>query len=348
MMDIPIEPTYLTLFDYGYSQTEEAVEVVFSHEKSFNPHSIKFDFDPTSSENSICVTIPDQPPIFCGDLYGPLSGIEEIYANDETTKLILKKKTPNDWPVIIQSIHSIKKIIDPKSAFLIFACLSQIPPEVQSPGKQNMMLFLKLSAHMCFPPALRILGQLYIGENEQFNEGFSLIRLASEKYNDLEATSQLGQIFSLSSDENARKNGMILLQQAAKSGDQSAMIHIGQLLSPFSSFEWFEKDGLKALKIFQAALEVEPNPLIYHEMAKIYYYGCEGVKQDIAEAQIFQNKAKEQDPRIEDLTSKIEKQKDQDSKSLGSKIAMGTLTIGVLGLFGYYIMKKLMNDNDDN
>ena len=338
-----IDPNLKRLYDYVFSQTEETLNISLRHPITFNPHSIEVHI----TEKTIEMGVSDEIPILCGSLFAPLEDNPEWIYGDTETQLILKKKQPQKWDIIITSIASSTNYkIDPKSAFLIYTVLSRVGSEEEQPDAFN---YLSLSAQYGFPPSLREFGKILLNSPNNKTLGLGYLETAANHYQDQDSLVTLGLIYSLS--ERNKPKGLQYLKEAIDLQYAPAFTTLAELLSPYSTLQYPEKNVNEAKRFLEDSLKIEETASAYHQLALIALYGTEDNPPNEEKAKELQEKAMKLDDLVPPLpdkktllasTNSLDKQK----TSTAEKIAIGLTTVSLIAAAGYAIFRQIHKFND--
>jgi TPR repeat protein len=151
------------------------------------------------------------------------------------------------------------------------------------------MDYLELSVGVGFVPALMAFVRLCLGQSTAHQHGIEMLRVAANRYHNVEATARLAYFMSLEGDEE----GFATLERAAAAGCAVAHCLLGKLLSPACPDRWSPKNGAKAMEHLQRCAEIHANCLASCEMARLLWVGCDGVPQDRERAKELYSQAEE-------------------------------------------------------
>lgn len=254
-----IDPRYQSLYDYDVQQDDDQITAFFKIPKDFDIDIISINCDITESEkSSLSVTIPNEPPIICGSLFAEVipesvkTLVESKNANgkhDTYFNITLQKKSKFIWPALIVGRHPKTNDIDPKSVYLMYII------KAESPKKEDKRLALdeiSYAVDLGLPVAIRVYSGILFEKDER-EKGIEMLKFAADEYNDPDAMCQLGRIFFYWKKET-KKEGLEYLKKASKLGKSEVNGFIGQILSPFSKFEYDEKDPEEAVHYLQLAV----------------------------------------------------------------------------------------------
>jgi hypothetical protein len=259
-------------FDWTCDETDSHLFITFSFPPAYDLSTVRSRLYKVDSKSCISVTLPDGPYL----LHGILTGDAQLATldpreSDHSVVLSIAKSSPGRWKLPVKfPLHTLTGI-DPKSAFQI----AQLVLQSHQSLEDRAIELLQHSANCGFLPALRQLGDAYLGSDETFDAGISLLMVAANNYGDDYARCKLAMVHILDG-ENA-DNYFQFLARAASQGVVAAHLFLGQLLSPFSEFPWDSKSGIEAKRHLELAVAGEPGPDALAELAKLLHEGCEGV-----------------------------------------------------------------------
>ena len=307
--EIYILNEYKFLYEWKFQSTEEEAEIIFSFPPTFNSRSLSIKLN--EAKTGITVELPDMIPFVTGKLFEEVEGYDTTSTNNSFI-ISFRKKTSNEWPILITDIHPDTHRIDPQSAFVLSEYFRQSD---QDSNKELSLKLLFESASCGYLPAMRLFSTLFISNAELSKEALNMIVRGASFYNDPMLTLNYAVILSASDDPNVRTSSINYFHAAANMGVVIARSYIGQMISPLSEYPFQIKNATKAAEIFEKVLEESPNECIAcHELAKLLYNGV-GVPLDEQRAEELQKRALENNPEVPPL-EKLSKSKLAEIKKM--------------------------------
>lgn len=337
-----IDPSLLNLYDYTFQQNENTLTLNLEYPETFNPKALEINH----VDNTLEIGVHDEIPIVCGTLYSSFKPDPKIEYGPTKTTIIFEKSTPEKWNILISAPYPGREEgynIDPKSAFIIYQFLFSTNNQENQEAGLN---YLSISASMGFPPSLKIFASYLMNSEEHRSIGLNYMTIAASRYKDLEAMNTCGAIYSLS--EHGKEIGLRFLSSAIESGFAPAFITMAQLLSPFSSLDYPEKDAQKAKEFLEDGLKIEESAEAYHELALIYQNGTEEMKPNQEQALRLQEKAVALDKNTPPLPEKkILLKAAKETVSTKTRAGIGIITLAFIGIVGYSIYKNLHKSDSE-
>ena len=277
-----IPKNLVSLYNWEFKDSPKEASIVFEFPDNFNPASIEYTLNKTN--DSVLVTMQQSVPILCGYLYEKAVKISHKLEQNKFTILIEKEKK-GEWPMMVKSIHSDIKAIDPKSAFICFQVLSA--SENEESGKWAFQM-LQNSARHGYMDAIYVYSSIMFDTKGKEESALNCLLLGTEVYDDPLCHFQIGILFVTK--KNDPESALFHLKKAADNGIMIANFSIGQIYSPISTVKYNKKDPKMALDYFIKIPENERSPGLLSELAEYYEKGI-GVKQNKALAQKYREEA---------------------------------------------------------
>ena len=330
-----IQPDLQELYNWEFKDEEDEVEIVVSFPQTFNTKALKAQLN--GDRTAISITIDGQPPVVMGKLFQPVTDMTRSIQSGNIT-FTLTKAAPEAWPVLITDAHPDTSDIDPQSMTFIGELKLRMGTEE---SVQQGQALLQRACDLGYPPALLFMHTLFSNTEELQEASLMLLQHAALVYHYPAAMTKLG-IIMLGVGKTAEGEQMLLA--AAEAGLPLAMSYLGQLYSPLTEAP-FPKDAEKAVKLFQAVREVQPDePIMCYELAKMYYNGV-GVELNEELAQELHKLAKKElaeCPDLEKIGEKQEKKQEEPKKSKFSAVdAMAVVAVGSVILGGAFTLFKM-------
>ena len=335
-----IQPDLQELYDWDFKNEEDEVEIVVSFPPTFNTKALKAQLN--GDRTAISITVDGQPPIVMGKLFEPVTDMTKSIQSDNVT-FTLTKATPQPWPILIKDAHPDTTDLDPRSMLMIAQVM--LGQGTNESIEQGQMLLLK-GCELGYVPTLMLTHELFAkSEDPQLRDvSVRLLQKAALVYRNPVAMMQLGLIMIGQPETVAEGEQMMLA--AAEAGLPIAMSYLGQLYSPLTEAP-FPKDVEKAVKLFQAVRELQPDePIMCHELAKMYYNGV-GVELNEELAQELQKRAKMtlvECPELEKIEVKQQEEKKEAEAKKGkfsAVDAMAVVAVGSVILGGAFTLFKM-------
>ena len=342
-----ISPHYIDAYDWYVDDKPTIAVVGFVIPEIMNIDSINAEL----SEDGECIYVGNEemPPLLCGRLFEAAESIEKTIESGNQMIVSVIKKNPGSWPFLITSSHKERKLIDPKSAFLIYRLFAISDEKEDDNNGEIPLRHLQYSAQCGFPPSMSTLAVIYLSNPAMRSEGLKLLSIAANVYNDANSMYQLGTLMSMSSETT--EQGFEYMKKASEK-IPDAMVGMGEYLSPLSEVPYKEKNAEEAVKYLQKALEKQPdNWMGLTTLAHLMFFGI-GIKQDVNTATDMQRKAMEINPKcpplaIDDPKALAIKQRmepapivEKNENPLQKGIILGASAAVLIG-FGALVYKSL-------
>lgn len=265
-----INPNYQSLYNYDVDQDEDQITVILRVPKEFKTNSITVMCENSESlKCGLTISIPNEPPFVCGSLFADVV-TETVKTNVETKKsngknvqffnVTLQKKSKFTWPALIVGKHPITDQIDAMSTYLMYILNAGSDKEEDQKLAQDEISY---AVNLGLPVAGRVYAGILLEKGER-SKGIEVLRSVADEYNDPDAMCQIGRILCYWKKET-RKEGLSYLKKASKLGKSEVNGLIGQILSPFSEFEYDYKDPKEAVHFLRLAIEEENHDLEVEE-----------------------------------------------------------------------------------
>ena len=342
-----ISPQYIQTYDWYIEDTKNFSVLYFIIPEILNVDSIKTEL--TEDGENIYVGIDEMPPFLCGRLFGDATSVSKE-TKEGHLLVTVHKKMPEFWTFFITSSHKELKLIDPKSAFLIYRLFAISPDKNDETQGKIPFRHLQYSAQCGFPPAMSTLAVIYLSNPSTREQGVKLLSIGANVYKDANSMYQLGVLLSLSPDTT--EQGFNFMKVAAEK-IPDAMAGMGEYLSPLSDVPYPHKNPEEAVEWLQKALKIQPdNWEALTTLAHLMFFGI-GIKQDVNTATDLQRKAMEINPKcpplaIDNPKALALKQKmenpslpqEEDVTPMKKGIIFGATAAVILG-FGAIVYKSL-------
>ena len=322
-----INPHYQSLYNYDVDQDDDEITIILQipNECENIPISVNTEISP-SQKYGITVEIPNEPPFVCGTLFADIIP-ESVKTHIETKKINRKlkkcfeitfqKKTSFVWPALIVARHPISEKIDPMSTYLMYILKAQSIKEEDQKLAQDEILY---AVNLGLPVASRVYAQILFDKDER-EKGISVLKSAANEYNDPDALDQVGRILCYWKKET-RREGLDYLRRASRLGKSDVNGLIGQILSPFSEFEYDHKDPKEAVHFLRLAIEDENDELEVEE--EIEEKERKGEFPKIEEEEEDKDTPEDEEPRIE-KEFEIDNERSVYQKELDKILASGII-----------------------
>lgn len=257
-----INPQLEPLYNYNISQNENQITIILNVPNDFDANIISIDCESTEPQKfGLKVSIPNNPPFICGAIFAEVIP-ESVKTQIETKKtkknvynyfnITLDKKSKFIWPSLIVGKHPITDEIDPMSIYLISIIKLQSNKEEERVVAENEISY---AVDLGLPIATRVYAEYLINNNEK-EKCIELLKSSADEYNDADSMCELGRILCNWKKETIAE-GLEYLKRASKLGKTEINGLIGQILSPFSNFEYDNKDPKEAVHYLQLAINPE-------------------------------------------------------------------------------------------
>ena len=268
--------THQALFDWT-AVDGDTVFVRFTIPEGFDAGQITVNLN--EAKTAIAVEIPNEPPLLCGALTGPVVDASLSLENGVAI-LALKKVESAPWELVVASVHPDTKEIDPKSAYLLFEVHS-VRNQILTDDGTDYVSLLKASASAGYLKAISVIANLSV-QNELPDvqrEGIRWLMLAADEYNDVKSMALLG--WYLGNVHGYEDQAIEYLNRAIALGHQRAWWVLGMMYSPYSGFcdDFERKNAGKAVEYFEKA---GTDKEVLEELLKLYERGGDGLKPDSA------------------------------------------------------------------
>ena len=263
------------------TQDSEKVTIQFQFPPNYNLSTVNCKLSSHNTAISVSLIYADLPPLLCGPLFDPVSGMTVNRDSEKgTLELTLVKTIPREWDSVIKYASPDTKI-DPKSCFdKWMSCAAR--------GEKAMDLLVKSTA-VGYCMAMNTLGVILLSQPQTHTEGIITLLTAINKYQDLTAMCTLGSVWVMSQDEDERTSGLDLLLRAADLNHSTAFFDLGQIYSPISAVP-IPKDPKKSVEYFRkyldSRLEIDESfdPWVHYYLGKMYARGYENFEADAEKA----------------------------------------------------------------
>ncbi|EAY06695.1 hypothetical protein TVAG_211470 [Trichomonas vaginalis G3] len=285
-----IKPELMRLYIWDYSQKGNIINIGIMACPGADLSKIKTEID----QDSILVSLPNEPPIIAGKLFMPVK-TSKTKLTDKGLIIALITDSEKEWPTIVVAPHPKTQQLDPLTAFSIF----QVNMNSNNPDLiQGALPLLFLSSDVGYPPALIAFYDIFhtsLGMSQKAN---GYLNLAMEKYNYPIAFFKKGM--ELLQESNDAEKAIEYFTKSEEFGYIFAKTQIGAILSPLSKYTYSKKDATKAAQLFESVLKEDEDITALHELSKLLYTGT-GVPQDKARAKSMMAKVKSAIPDVPDL-----------------------------------------------
>jgi hypothetical protein len=271
-----IPPALTGAYNWRMDQSETKVIVTLTFPLTFNVCTVRAEL--IANHRGILVSASDLPPLLHGRLFGEASSLS-LTRLGQTVTVELTKSIPGLWDIIVTAGLP---GMDPKSAYLLWVMFSQSSDPIL---QERAAELLQASASACFVPAMRLFGQLLLGNPELQLRGLEMLRQAAFEYGDSISAAHIGYLWAINPGTESR--GFRLLEET---DCDEARLLLGKLYSPVSGEQCTRKDARAAIGYLE---KVANRPAALAEMAHIYREGAEGVPKDVKKATELLNRAKE-------------------------------------------------------
>lgn len=255
-----INPRYQSLYNYDVDQNEDQITIILKLPNDFEPNSISINCESSESQKyGITIGIPNEPPFVCGALFADVipetikTEIENKKSNGKNCKyfnVTLQKKSKFTWPALIVGRHPITDQIDAMSTYFMYILNAESVKEEDQKLAQDEISY---AVNLGLPVASRVYAGILFEKDERA-KGIAVLKSVADEYNDPDAMCQLGRILCYWKKET-RKEGLNYLKKASKLGKSEVNGLIGQILSPFSEFEYDHKNPKEAVRYLRLAID---------------------------------------------------------------------------------------------
>lgn len=294
---------------YYWNMEDENGKITVSFKCDVDIKRDLFNFQYNQELNTISLTFSDKIPIILGTLFGKTKGAAVVPSNDRFIIEIEKDEDIN-WPVLIIKPTPDTNQIDPHSAYESVYLITSDMEKYNNP-EIKLGELLKYSTASGYIPAIVGAIKTFINEPEKRNQVIDYLTVLADVYQIPTSIYELG-VFLYENDED-REKSLVYLQRAFDLGIKQAAFYLGSAYSPLSEIAYAHKDAEKAFKFFTAALELG-DPVVYHEIAKLYHAG-RGTPKDDEKARFYQQAAQELDPEIPNLIDETVKEEYEHCES---------------------------------
>lgn len=254
-----INPHYQTLYHYDIDQNEDQIIIIFKVQKDFDSNVISIKYEnPAFQKYSLIVSVTNELPFICGTLFAEV--LPEPKTSTDTLKLkgkneryyiiTFQKKSKSIWPVLIIGNHPTTNEIDPMSSYYLYTIHAKSTDDEEKRLSQQELIY---SAERGLPIATQTYAD-YLYSNNEKEKSINLLKSSVNKYNDLDSMCQLGRSLYFYKKET-QKEGLNFLKRASQLGKKEVNGLIGQILSPFSDFDYDQKNPKEAVYYLQLALD---------------------------------------------------------------------------------------------
>lgn len=249
---------------------------------------VGFDVESIHSEISemgdeIRVGIKNVIPLVEGVLFETVTSFEMI-VTASTVSVVLAKKVPGDWPILIKKARPVSGGIDPKSAF-------DLSERAAGMEKKESEALLQFSVNVGYVPAMMaVYHSLVNGDETEQMYATELLVMAAKQMEDPVAMIVLGD--KLARRKDTMNEAFSLYANSAGKGSLVGMSLMGRLISPLSGVPFHYKNGSRAAELFEKVLAKMDEPIAMIELSKLLKTGV-GVTKDVARSKALKARADE-------------------------------------------------------